>query len=49
MEKREKALMDKSRVQDRGKGATEQNPQSQGEGSNTSMQGNWDTVMRMQS
>jgi hypothetical protein len=39
MEKREKALMDKSRVQDRGKGATEQNPQSQGEGSNTSMQG----------
>jgi hypothetical protein len=39
MEEREKALMDKSRDQDRGKGATEQNPQNQGEGSNTSMQG----------
>jgi len=31
--------MDKSRDQDRGKGATEQNPQSQTGGGNTSMQG----------
>jgi hypothetical protein len=31
--------MDKSRDQDRGKGATEQNPQNQGEGGNTSMNG----------
>jgi hypothetical protein len=31
--------MNKSRDQDRGKGATEQNPQEQGEGGNTSMQG----------
>jgi hypothetical protein len=35
----EKAFMDKSNDQDRGKGATEQNPQNQGEGGNTSMQG----------
>jgi hypothetical protein len=39
VEQREKAYMDKSRDQDRGKGATEQNPQNQGEGGNTSMQG----------
>ena len=38
-ERGEKAFMDKSRDQDRGKGATEQNPQSQGEGGNTSMKG----------
>jgi hypothetical protein len=38
-ERGEKASMDKSRDQDRGKGATEQNPQNQGEGGNTSMQG----------
>src|ERR1700722_14620650 len=38
-ERGEKASMDKSRDQDRGKGATEQNPQSGGEGGNTSMQG----------
>jgi len=31
--------MDKSRDQDRGKGATEQNPQSEREGGNASMQG----------
>jgi hypothetical protein len=31
--------MDKSRDQDRGKGATEQNPQNESEGGNTSMQG----------
>jgi hypothetical protein len=31
--------MNKSRDQDRGKGATEQNPQNEGEGGNTSMQG----------
>ena len=31
--------MDKSRDQDRGKGATEQAPQNEGEGGNTSMQG----------
>lgn len=37
--KGEKALMEKSRDQDWGKGATEQNPQNQGEGGNTSMQG----------
>jgi hypothetical protein len=35
----EKASMDKSRDQDRSKGATEQNPQNEGEGGNTSMQG----------
>jgi hypothetical protein len=39
VEQEEKAFMDKSRDQDRGKGATEQNPQNQGEGGNTSMQG----------
>jgi len=31
--------MDKSRDQDRGKGATEQNPQSEGQEGNTCMQG----------
>ncbi|MGD0179252.1 MAG: hypothetical protein ABSC15_05500 [Terriglobales bacterium] len=31
--------MNNSRDQDRGKGATEQNPQNQGGGGNTSMQG----------
>jgi hypothetical protein len=36
-ERREKALMDKSKDQDRGKGAIEQDSQSQG--GNTSMQG----------
>jgi hypothetical protein len=36
-ERREKAITDKSRDQDRGKGATEQD--SQNEGGNTSMQG----------
>jgi hypothetical protein len=35
----EQSSMDKSSDQDRGKGATEQNPQNQGEGGNTSMQG----------
>jgi hypothetical protein len=35
----EKAFMDKWRDQDRSKGATEQNPQNEGEGGNTSMQG----------
>ena len=35
----EQSSMDKSSDQDRGKGATEQNPQSEGEGGNTSMQG----------
>ena len=35
----EQSSMDKSSDQDRGKGATEQNPQSQGEGGNTSMKG----------
>ena len=39
VERGEKSSMDKSRDQDRGKGATEQNPQNQGEGGNTSMQG----------
>ena len=39
VEQGEKLPMDKSRDQDRGKGATEQNPQSEGEGGNTSMQG----------
>jgi hypothetical protein len=38
-ERGEKLSMDKLRDQDRGKGATEQNPQNQGEGGNTSMQG----------
>jgi hypothetical protein len=37
VEQREKASMDKSRDQDRGKGATEQDPQNQG--GNTSIQG----------
>ena len=37
VERREKASMDKSRDQDRGKGATEQDPQNHG--GNTSMQG----------
>ncbi len=37
VERREKALIDKSRDQDRGKGATEQDSQNQG--GNTSMQG----------
>jgi hypothetical protein len=37
IEREEKACMDKSRDQDRGKGATEQDPQNQG--GNTSMQG----------
>jgi len=37
--RKEKAFMDKSRDQDRGKGATEQAPQNEGEGGNTSMQG----------
>ena len=37
VERREKAFTDKSRDQDRGKGATEQD--SQNEGGNTSMQG----------
>ena len=37
VERREKAFIDKSRDQDRGKGATEQD--SQNEGGNTSMQG----------
>ena len=36
-DRREKATMDKSKDQDRGKGATEQD--SQNEGGNTSMQG----------
>jgi len=40
--------MNKSRDQDRGKGATEQNPQDEGEGGNTSMKVNRDTVTRMQ-
>jgi hypothetical protein len=35
----EDASMDKSKDQDRGKGATEQNPQSHSKGGNTSMQG----------
>ena len=39
VERGEKAFMDKSRDQDRGKGATEQDPQNQGEGGNTNMQG----------
>ena len=39
MEQGEKASMDKSKDQDRGKGATEQNPQNQGEEGNTSMKG----------
>ena len=39
VERGEQSSMDKSRDQDRGKGATEQNPQNQSEGSNTSMQG----------
>jgi hypothetical protein len=38
VEQGEKSSMDKSKDQDRGKGATEQNPQSEGEGGNTSMQ-----------
>jgi len=39
VERGEQSSMDKSRDQDRGKGATEQNPQNPGEGGNTSMQG----------
>jgi hypothetical protein len=39
VEQGEKTSMEKSKDQDRGKGATEQNPQNQGEGGNTSMQG----------
>ena len=39
VEQGKKVFMHKSRDQDRGKGATEQNPQSEGEGGNTSMQG----------
>ena len=39
VEQGEEIFMDKSRDQDRGKGATEQNPQNEGEGGNTSMQG----------
>jgi hypothetical protein len=39
VERGEKLPMDKSRDQDRGKGATEQDPQSEGETGNTSMQG----------
>ena len=35
----EPSSMNKSSDQDRGKGATEQNPQNQGEGGNTSMKG----------
>jgi len=35
----EQSSVDKSKDQDRGKGATEQNPQNQGEGGNTSMKG----------
>ena|SRR5579864_2893770 len=39
VERGEQSLMDKSSGQDRGKGATEQNPQNHGEGGNTSMNG----------
>jgi hypothetical protein len=39
VERGEQSSMDKSSDQDRGKGATEQNPQNQGEGGNTSMKG----------
>ena len=39
VERGEKSSMNKSSDQDRGKGATEQNPQNQGEGGNTSMKG----------
>ena len=39
VEQGEKTSMEQSKDQDRGKGATEQNPQNQGEGGNTSMQG----------
>jgi|ERR1700730_9714776 hypothetical protein len=38
VEQGEEISMDKSTDQDRGKGATEQNPQSEDEGGNTSMQ-----------
>jgi hypothetical protein len=38
-ERGEQSSMDKTRDQDRGKGATEQNPQNQAEGGNTSLQG----------
>jgi hypothetical protein len=37
--RREKASVEKSKDQDRGKGAMEEDPQSQGEGGNTTMQG----------
>ena len=39
VERGEQSSMNKSSDQDRGKGATEQNPQNQGEGGNTNMQG----------
>jgi hypothetical protein len=39
VQRAEQSSMDKSSDQDRGKGATEQNPQNQDEGGNTSMQG----------
>jgi hypothetical protein len=39
MERGEQSSMNKSSDQDRGKGATEQNPQNQGEGGNSSMSG----------
>lgn len=39
VERGEQSSMNKSSDQDRGKGATEQNPQNQGEGGNTSMKG----------
>jgi hypothetical protein len=39
VEQGEKVFMDKTKDQDRGKGATEHNPQNRGEGGNTSMQG----------
>jgi hypothetical protein len=39
VEQGEKSSTDKSKDQDRGKGATEQTPQREGEGGNTSMQG----------
>jgi hypothetical protein len=39
VERGEQSSVDKSKDQDRGKGATKQNPQNQGEGGNTSMKG----------
>jgi hypothetical protein len=47
IERRERACVDMSGDQDRGKGAVEQD--SKNEGGNTSMQVNWGTVMPMQS